>query len=189
LATLAWGAVVTFAASPIDSALLKTVFGWVPAGFTATTAADAASYATYSRTILLITFGSLILINGVAAPIVEELYFRGYLMPRISRFGWKTPLLEDVLFALYHIWQPWAYVTILLTMPAYIFPVFRKRNIYIGIWAHTSLNIVGNRSGRTDPAIRTTAMTTAATSGLSARRTRGRSALPTRARSGTGSAS
>ena len=144
LATLAWGAAVTFAASPIDSALLKTVFGWVPTGFTATTASDAASYATYSRTTLLITFGSLILINGVAAPVVEELYFRGYLMPRISRFGWKTPLLEDVLFTLYHIWQPWAYVTILLTMPVFIFPVFRKRNISIGIWAHTSLNIVGN---------------------------------------------
>jgi uncharacterized protein len=94
--------------------------------------------------ILLITFGSLILINGVAAPIVEELYFRGYLMPRISRFGWKTPILEDVLFALYHIWQPWAYVIILLTMISYIAPVFRKRNIYIGIWAHMSLNFLGN---------------------------------------------
>ena len=114
--TVAWGAVVTFAATPLESAISTTVFGWVPAGFTATTAADAASYSVYPRTILLITFGSLILINGVAAPIVEELYFRGYLMPRISRFGWKTPLLEDVLFALYHIWQPWAYVIILLTM-------------------------------------------------------------------------
>ena len=75
----------------------KTVFGWVPAGFSATTAADAASYSTYPRTILLITFGSLILINGVAAPIVEELYFRGYLMPRISASAgrlrsWRTPL-------------------------------------------------------------------------------------------------
>jgi membrane protease YdiL (CAAX protease family) len=90
VATVAWGAVVTFAATPIESAILKTVFGWVPAGFSATTAADAASHSVYPRTILLITFGSLILINGVAAPIVEELYFRGYLMPRISRFRWKT---------------------------------------------------------------------------------------------------
>jgi membrane protease YdiL (CAAX protease family) len=78
------------------------------------------------------------LINGVAAPIVEELYFRGYLMPRISRFRWKTPLLGDALFALYHIWQPRAYVIILLTMISYIAPVFRKRNIYIGVWAHMS---------------------------------------------------
>jgi len=144
VATVAWGAFVTFAATPLESAILKTVFGWVPAGFSATTAADAASYSTYPRTILLITFGSLILINGVAAPIVEELYFRGYLMPRISRFRWKTPILEDVLFALYHIWQPWAYVIILLTMISYIAPVFRKRNIYIGVWAHMSLNLLGN---------------------------------------------
>jgi CAAX protease family protein len=144
VAAVAWGAVVTFAATPIESAILKTVFGWVPAGFSATTAADAASYSIYPRTILLITFGSLILINGVAAPIVEELYFRGYLMPRISRFRWKTPILEDALFALYHIWQPWAYVIILLTMISYIAPVFRRRNIYIGIWAHMSLNLLGN---------------------------------------------
>jgi hypothetical protein len=52
--------------------------------------------------------------------------------------------LEDVLFALYHIWQPWAYVIILLTMISYIAPVFRKRNIYIGVWAHMSLNLLGN---------------------------------------------
>jgi hypothetical protein len=52
--------------------------------------------------------------------------------------------LEDVLFALYHIWQPWAYVIILLTMIAYIAPVFRKRNIYIGVCARMSLNLLGN---------------------------------------------
>jgi uncharacterized protein len=144
VATVAWGTFITFAATPIESAILKTVFGWVPAGFSATTAADAASYSVYPRTILLITFGSLILINGLVAPIVEELYFRGFLMPRISRFRWKTPLLEDVLFALYHLWQPWAYVIILLTMISYIAPVYRKRNIYIGVWAHTSLNFLGN---------------------------------------------
>ena len=48
-----------------------------------------------------------LLVNGLAAPVVEELYFRGYLLPRIplSR-GW-APLLNAALFSLYHLFSPW----------------------------------------------------------------------------------
>jgi AcrR family transcriptional regulator len=38
--------------------------------------------------------------------VVEELYFRGYLLPRISRFGGWAPVINCCLFALYHFWQP-----------------------------------------------------------------------------------
>ena len=38
---------------------------------------------------------------------VEELYFRGYLLPRISRLGAWAPLVNTVLFSLYHLFTPW----------------------------------------------------------------------------------
>lgn len=45
--------------------------------------------------------------NGVVGPVVEELYFRGHLLPRIDRYGRWAPVLNTVLFSLYHFWTPW----------------------------------------------------------------------------------
>lgn len=72
----------------------------LPAGFAATGHADAASLADYPKSVVLLTFGALLIVNGLAAPIVEELYFRGYLLPRIAGFGRKAPYLETVFFTL-----------------------------------------------------------------------------------------
>ncbi|MCD8503358.1 MAG: CPBP family intramembrane metalloprotease [Bacillaceae bacterium] len=56
----------------------------------------------YSRNILLATAIGYLLLNGFVGPIVEELFFRGYLTSRLSRFGSYTPLIVTVLFSLYH---------------------------------------------------------------------------------------
>ena len=37
--------------------------------------------------------------SGIAVPVVEELYFRGFLLPRLSRLGIWAPILEMALFA------------------------------------------------------------------------------------------
>jgi membrane protease YdiL (CAAX protease family) len=39
---------------------------------------------------LLVRFGAYLILDGFAGPIVEELYFRGYLLPRLSRCGRKA---------------------------------------------------------------------------------------------------
>ena len=38
---------------------------------------------------------------------VEKMYFRGYLLPRISRLGAWAPLVNTVLFSPYHLFTPW----------------------------------------------------------------------------------
>jgi membrane protease YdiL (CAAX protease family) len=81
--------------------------------------------------------------NGIAAPIIEELYFRGYLMSRLSRFGKWTPIVETGLFTLYHFWQPYYWVTQFLSMLPVIYAVWWKKNVKIGIWVHFMLNFVG----------------------------------------------
>jgi len=69
--------------APVGGALLK-LMPWLPPWFEMR---DPGVLMTYPRTMLLWIFLGLYLpINGIAAPIVEELYFRGYLMPRLSRF-------------------------------------------------------------------------------------------------------
>jgi membrane protease YdiL (CAAX protease family) len=140
---LAWSWLMWFALTPISTTLKTTVFAWLPPGFAATSSADAAGLLGYPRSALLLTFGAYIILNGLAGPIVEELYFRGYLLPRLSRFGRKAPLLETLLFTVYHFWQPWLYPAILAAFAAVVFRVYRTRNIYVGMWAHCLLNLSG----------------------------------------------
>lgn len=61
----------------------------------------------YSRFLLITTAVLGFFFSGLIGPVVEELYFRGFLLPRISRLGRWAPLLNTVLFSLYHFFTPW----------------------------------------------------------------------------------
>ena len=61
---------------------------------------DAAQYESYSQSTLLVNFTLFLIVTGIAFPLVEELYFRGFLMPRISRFKAWAPVISALLFAL-----------------------------------------------------------------------------------------
>jgi len=89
----------------------------------------AAALATPSRTAILSTLAPLLppwavfdglpagispytlylglVLSGLVAPIVEELYFRAYLMPRIPVAGRWAPAVNAALFAIYHFYTPW----------------------------------------------------------------------------------
>ncbi|CAN5139561.1 hypothetical protein BH18ACT10_BH18ACT10_16410 [soil metagenome] len=89
---------------PVESTLAEA-FSWVPAWVTNLVPADDPN-AHYSATILLITAIFQIACSGVIAPIVEELYFRGYLLPRLGRLALWAPLIGTVLFSFQHVWTP-----------------------------------------------------------------------------------
>jgi hypothetical protein len=46
---------------------------------------------------------------------VEELYFRGYLLPRLSRFGRKAPYLKRFCSLSNDLWQRWLWPTVLVS--------------------------------------------------------------------------
>jgi membrane protease YdiL (CAAX protease family) len=81
------------------------------------------------------------------APIVEELYFRGFLLPRMTWMGKAAPVVNTLLFALYHFWTPWQVITRVLALVPTVYIVNTKRNIYIGIMVHCLMNIVGDALG------------------------------------------
>ncbi len=125
--------------SPIGAALLNEL-PWLPGWFEMR---DVSMLTSYPRSALLVTFTLYLALNGIAAPIVEELYFRGYLMPRLSRFGRWTAVVEVALFTVYHIWQPYYWITQFFSMLPIVTAVAWKRNIRLGIAAHMALNIIG----------------------------------------------
>jgi membrane protease YdiL (CAAX protease family) len=98
----------------------------------------------YSRTILIVTYSMFLIFNVFLAPLVEELYFRGYLLPRMK--GRFATLFHSFLFAAVHVFTPWMMITRTLGLLPLVFGVKRK-NIYIGIIIHILSNSVGFITG------------------------------------------
>jgi len=76
--------------------------------------------------------------------LVEELYFRGYLLPRMK--GKYAPLFHSFLFAAQHVLEPWMIITRTLGFLPILFGV-KKKNIYIGIIVHILVNTLNVVTG------------------------------------------
>jgi membrane protease YdiL (CAAX protease family) len=134
-----WGIVSSAMVSPLESKLHTGLFGWLPSWFAPSSLAD---FAAYSRSAMTTTFVLGVIVVGVAGPIVEELYFRGHLLPRLGRLGAWSPALNAILFSAYHFWTPWQNPGRILLMVPLTYLVWRKRNIYLGMLAHCALNAI-----------------------------------------------
>lgn len=133
---LAWMVVCfTQLQNRLDPWLQKTLFGWVPDWFMLMHGLGDAPRSTQILTIVV----SMVCTSWIA-PFVEEFYFRGYLLPRLARFGNLAPVINGVLFSLYHFFTPWQALTRIIALVPMAWLVQRKRNLYISVIAHVLLN-------------------------------------------------
>ena len=96
---------VSVSLSWLDALMFEAFFSWVPERFVIEQGLG--SYPTgYPRSALIFTLLLGLVLSGGVAPVVEEMYFRGCLLPRLSRLGRWAPVLNVTLFALYHLWTP-----------------------------------------------------------------------------------
>jgi hypothetical protein len=114
---------------PIDAFLQGKLFFWMPD-------LNSGLDGNYSRTILIVTYSMFLIFDVFLAPLVE-VYFRGYLLPRMK--GRFATLFHSFLFAVVHVFTPWMIITRILALLPLVFGV-KKKNIYIGIIVH----ILGN---------------------------------------------
>jgi uncharacterized protein len=121
------------------SEYIKSLLNWIPSD----RILDMGMSNEYSKSKLMITYVFSILSLVLVLSTVEELYFRGYLLPRIplKLKGW-TVIIHSALFALYNIWTPWLFITRTIGGLPFVYIVKRKENIYIGIIAHSLLNSI-----------------------------------------------
>lgn len=125
--------------TPLSTQLAETVFSWLPEWFFFD---DVAQYDGYSKNILIIVFTLQLVITGVILPWVEELYFRGYLLPRISRYKGWAPIIGGLLFGLYHGWQLYGWVGVSLLGIGLGYVVWWKKDIRLGISLHVFANAI-----------------------------------------------
>ena len=123
--------------APVSS-FLEMLFAWMPEALRL----DMGLTGEYSRSVLIITYLLGFIFSVLIAPAVEELYFRGYLLPRMPPMKGWAPILHSILFAFYHTWSPWMIITRTIGLLPLIYIVRYKRNIYLGIVAHCLLNSI-----------------------------------------------
>jgi membrane protease YdiL (CAAX protease family) len=140
LILFSWVALIWQTLRPaIDRFFIDTLFYWMPdMFFQVGTTAGMQGYPQSLMWVLGILF-TFTITTGAA---VEELYFRGYLLPRMERLGIWAPLLHTLLFSLYHFWSPWQNVARILAMTPLWLAVWYKRNIYLGILVHCAVNLI-----------------------------------------------
>lgn len=98
----------------------------------------------YPKSIIFITTILFLIANSLVLPISEELYFNGYMLPRLQRFKGFAPVIVTVVFSLYHFWSPWENIRRIIGVLPYVYIVWKKENLYIGIMVHCLCNLVSS---------------------------------------------
>lgn len=120
-------------AEPIRRAL----FGWVPD--VVVLKMDASQLTGSDRVAAL-----RLLVLGFLGPVLlagptQELYFRGFLLPRISGMGGRAPVVNAALFAVYHLAAPWSWPMFFVGSLLWTVPVHRTRSVRIGLFVHVGM--------------------------------------------------
>jgi len=95
-----------------------------------------------NQIVLLITSILIMIFGSILGPLVEEFYFRGFLLPRIKGSDTFKIFINSTLFAFYHFWSPWDFVVRSIAVLPVAYTAVKKRTIYIGMIAHIALNVM-----------------------------------------------
>lgn len=137
---LLWALIAITFLTPLAEMIRSTVFSWYPNNLLITNFAQNINQYSESTLWLVVIMSSLL---NIIVPVVEELYFRGFLLPRLSAFNRWAPFINTVLFSLYHFWLPWELLNRIVALFPMTYAVWRNRNVFISIWVHSLLNSFG----------------------------------------------
>ena len=141
--TFIWAFLVNMLMFPVTNFLSENIFSWMPEVFFSTDPIRLETFdpTQYNQLNLVIVLILALIGTGISVPIVEELYFRGYLMSRISRFVIWTPVINVALWSLYHFWSPWSFFAYLIGFIPVAYAVLKTKNVYISIIGHMIANL------------------------------------------------
>ncbi len=135
---LCWG-VLSIALNPISRHLEAHLPAWLPAWATQEALINGVkSCPPIQRNVTLVL---AVLVSGFVAPAVEELYFRGFLLPRMEHWGWGAPVVNALLFAVYHFYFPGNVLAIFVVFVPITYVVMVKKNWRIGLIVHIMANL------------------------------------------------
>jgi membrane protease YdiL (CAAX protease family) len=121
------------------STIIEGWFTWIPENLRLGMGLSDA----FTKSKLIQTYALHFVFIVIIAPAIEELYFRGFLLPRMPKnLGWAAPIVHSLLFAVYHVWSPWMFLARTLALLPLIYIVRWKKNIFLGVGAHWLVNSI-----------------------------------------------
>jgi membrane protease YdiL (CAAX protease family) len=137
---LCWCA-LSIVISPITQYFETHMSAWLPAW--ATQDALLTGMANCPPGQRIFTLVLAVLLSGFVAPVVEELYFRGFLLPRMEHWGWAGPAVNALLFAVYHFYFPGNVPGIFVAFLPLAYIVRIKKDWRIAAIVHSIANLWG----------------------------------------------
>jgi uncharacterized protein len=135
LLLLVAGAIIMTVMKPFTDYSLNVVFHWIPDWYT-----WSQDMSLYSRNMILLTIAADVIIFTLLVPVIEEFYFRGYLLSRMKWMGKYSVLFNVVLFSIYNFQTPWLLLTRILYMLPFVYLVYKKDSMKLGIFVHCIAN-------------------------------------------------
>jgi membrane protease YdiL (CAAX protease family) len=126
---------------PVDEALKAAMAPWLPDWH------YLKDLGRHPPEALIALFAVAIFADGIVGPVAEELYFRGYLLPRMQHLRAWAPLLNGALFALYHFWQPMNYPSLLVASLVLAGLGWWRRDYRVPLLVHCAMNSLGHVLG------------------------------------------
>ncbi len=86
----------------------------------------------HGKYVLILLMAFTLLLNILA----EELYFRAWMLPKLSRFGKLSWVINGILFALYHTFQLWLFPVLLVGSLMFAFIFYHSKSIWPSLMGH-----------------------------------------------------
>ncbi len=138
-ALLVWSVVVAaLVYSLLEVQVREALVAWLPAWMAPPSLAGISAAAVWAICAVDVV------VRALAAPAIEELYFRGYLLPRMDELKAWAPAVHTVLFSLQHFVEPWGNLQRIIAMLPMAYSVRWKRNVYLSIAWHCALNLLSS---------------------------------------------
>jgi membrane protease YdiL (CAAX protease family) len=122
----------------LEPILDARIFGWLPDWFSAGIHGLSAYPPGVEAATLALWFLSVVIVG----PAVEEIYFRGWLLPQLPGSRWMGCTTHTALFAVYHLWQPQAWLTVFLFALPLTALAITRRKVTLSVIVHCGVNIV-----------------------------------------------
>lgn len=138
LPLIVFGVIVIGVFTPAISVFIRESLGLsVPAWFLLEP--DPGAFAAMNRPTLMAMWAvSLVVFAGIGG-FTQELYARGFLLPRTRSIGGLTPLFNAVMFAVFHLNAPWSWPGFLLLALPWAYLTWWKRSVKMGLVGHIGM--------------------------------------------------
>ncbi len=134
--------VIIFGLSMVGEASIReALFSWVPEWLVLVAGPEGMTGSSRSGLILLWLFSGF---GGVAiGGLTQELFARGFLLPRAAHLGWRAVPLNALFFTMLHLAAPWGWPFFFLGSLLWAAAVYKWKSVQLGLAGHLGMLAIG----------------------------------------------